>query len=263
MQDYRVELETFSGPLDLLLYLVKREEIDLFDIPIGRLTEQYLAYLAKMQQVDVEVAGEFLVMAATLLEIKSAMLVPRPVEGPASDADTGMESLDPRAELVRQLLTYKRFKDLAGELEKRWEEWTKRYPRRVYRARLGEAEAGELEEGVGAEEREFDLEEANVLDLAEAYQRVMESIGRVPADHRVVYDETPIELHMQDIVDRLEREGVLRLTDLFVGRSRLERVGLFVAVLELVRQGRVKVEQDDLASEVRIELRKEEEEGMN
>src|SRR5947209_4751803 len=108
--DYQVDLDTFRGPLDLLLYLVKREEVDIRDIPIARVAEQFKAYLDVLTMVDVERAGDFLVMASTLMEIKSKMLLPRP-EGPEEAEE------DPRLELVRQLLEYKRFKDAAALLE--------------------------------------------------------------------------------------------------------------------------------------------------
>jgi len=130
MTDYRVELEAYSGPMDLLLYLVRKHEIDLNDIPIAKLTEQYMAHLERLREMDFELAGEFLVMAATLLEIKSQMLTPQPTaEGEQAEgsADNALSSLDPRYELVQQLLAYKRFKDLAGELESRQHEWARRF----------------------------------------------------------------------------------------------------------------------------------------
>src|SRR6059036_793409 len=113
--DYQVNLETFRGPLDLLLYLVKRNEVDICDIPIARLTEQFLAYLRVLELIDVERAGDFLVMAATLMEIKSKLLLPRSDEATEEEAD-------PRAELVKQLLEYKQFKDAAVLLDARAEE---------------------------------------------------------------------------------------------------------------------------------------------
>ena len=112
MADYRVNLEVFAGPLDLLLYLVRKEEVDIYDIPIARITEQYIKYIEIIRNLDIDLAGDFLVMAATLMEIKSAMLLPR-VDPEQPEAEQGS---DPRAELVRQLLEYKRFKDAANLL---------------------------------------------------------------------------------------------------------------------------------------------------
>jgi segregation and condensation protein A len=113
---YPVTLPVFEGPLDLLLYLIRRQEIDIYDIPVARITEQFLDYLALMEALDIEVAADFLVMAATLMEIKSRMLLPRP---PAELVEEEEDEEDPRAELVRRLLEYQQYKSVAGELNKR------------------------------------------------------------------------------------------------------------------------------------------------
>src|SRR5882672_3490287 len=112
MADYRVQTEIYNGPMDLLLYLIRRDEIEICDIPISRITEQYLQYVQTLKQIDPNVAGEFLVMAAVLMEIKSRMLLPRPPQVQGEEDDLA----DPRLELVRQLLEYKRFKDASLEL---------------------------------------------------------------------------------------------------------------------------------------------------
>ncbi len=277
MEDYRVELDCYAGPLDLLLFLVRRHEVDLNDIPIAKLTEQYLAHLKLIQQIDVNLAGEFLVMAATLLEIKSAMLVPR-VEAPEGEpADTQastLQQLDPRYELVQQLLAYKRFKDAADALEARRVEWDSRVPHRpAHAAGPGAAPPsaavlGEDPEAMAAAEFaddavvEIDLEDVHVLDLCAAFARILDSIGQ-NTYHEVVYDDTPIQLHAEDILDRLRRdavEGGMTLQQIFVGRkTRSEMIGLFLATLELVRQKRVRVVQDQDRGEIRLELRPESE----
>ncbi|MCC7409484.1 MAG: segregation/condensation protein A [Phycisphaeraceae bacterium] len=248
MQDYRVELDNYSGPMDLLLYLVRKHEIDLYDIPIAKLTDQYLAHVQQLQKIDIELAGEFLVMAATLLEIKSQMLVPRP-EG-SEQADTaaetpegGTSSLDPRLELVQQLLAYKRFKDASSELEARMFEWEQRFACSPLTAKP----AGEAGDDESAAARDWELEDLGVNDLAEAFERILATIGSVMPRHDVVYDDTPLALHAQDILDRLQRDETsdhhaLALSEVFRGRSRSEAVGLFLALLELVRQRQVKVE---------------------
>ncbi|MEE9212761.1 MAG: segregation/condensation protein A [Phycisphaeraceae bacterium] len=254
MQDYRVELEAYSGPLDLLLFLVKRHEVDLYDIPIAQLTEQYLDHLKFIQQIDVERAGEFLVMAATLLEIKSRMLLPRAgVEGEGADdaAADVLNETDPRYDLVQQLLAYKRFKDAAMALDERRQDWLARF---AYHPARHDAATDDAQT---APPIEFDLEDAQVFDLCAAFARILESIGE-SAHHEVVYDDTPIALHAEDILDRLERDGVngsMTLQDIFVGRdSRSEMIGLFLAVLELVRQRKVRVVQDHAGAEIRVAL---------
>src|SRR5688572_5197395 len=127
--DYRVRLETFEGPLDLLLFLIRKNEVEIHDIPVASITEQYLAFLKELgvtTRIDIDVAGEFLVMAATLMELKSRMLMPRPAgaadEGPGPEGRATKEGQDPRAELVRQLLEYKKYRDAADHLEWRAED---------------------------------------------------------------------------------------------------------------------------------------------
>jgi segregation and condensation protein A len=256
MEDYRIELDCYAGPLDLLLFLVRRDEIDLHDIPIARLTEQYLEHLKLIQQVDVDLAGEFLVMAATLLEIKSQMLLPPQEQEQAAADDQGLNPLDPRYELVQQLLAYKRIKDAAMHLEQRRDEWDQRYARTPPRRAVPQApdDIGD-NEATDAELAEIDLDDVTVLDLCEAFARILETIGQGPARHNVVYDDTPIALHAEDIIDRLTRDGGMTLRQLVEGRkTKGEMVGLFLATLELVRQRKVRVLQDQVESDIRMEL---------
>jgi segregation and condensation protein A len=261
-QDYRVQLDAYAGPLDLLLYLVKRHEIDLYDIPVAELTEQYLHHLKVIQSIDVELAGEFLVMAATLLEVKSQMLVPFVTEDSDEEVtDTIEDPADPRYELVQQLLAYKRFKDAAIDLEERQREWDHRFPAHPT-ARPAETNKAHTDDTQGpdnAQPIEIDLEDANVLDLCEAFGRILDSIGQTPKVD-VTYDDTPISLHAEDIADRLKRDGPMTLQKIFEGRAgRGELVGLFLAVLELVRMCRVRVIQDGTGGEIRLESRPESE----
>jgi len=243
--DYRVHLDAYAGPLDLLLYLVKRHEIDLHDIPVAELTEQYLRHLEVIKSIDVESAGEFLVMAATLVEIKSRMIIPQSQrEGEGDNADPTQdieETEDPRYELVQQLLAYKAFKDAAYALDDRAQEWEHRFPVKV---KAGQRPAEEEK----PEEVTIDLEDVNVYDLCEAFGRILETVGHL-GDHAVTYDDTPISMHAEDIHDRLKTDAPtsgLTLKELFEGRSsKSEMIGLFLATLELVRQRLVRVLQDE------------------
>ena len=250
--DYRVKLDAYSGPLDLLLYLVRRHEIDLHDIPVAELTEQYLHHVEVMNQINVEVAGAFLVMAATLLEIKSRMLVPA-AQVSADEQAEGNVVLDPRTELVQQLLAYKRFKDAAMELDDRREQWQARFAHRPGRSH----QAADLADDADAvaEPIEIDLEDVHVLDLCEAFARILESIGKGPATHEVIMDDTPVALHAEDLVDRLDRDGPMTLQQVFVGReTRSEMIGLFLAMLELVRRHRLRINQQRPGGEIHLEL---------
>ncbi|MDP9174334.1 MAG: segregation/condensation protein A [Planctomycetota bacterium] len=247
--DYRVELDVFNGPLDLLLYLIRRDELDILDIPITRILDSYMTYLAMLKELhqeeglDINVAGDFLVMAATLMEIKSAMLLPKP-PAPAGQESSASELTDPRYELVQQLLEYKRLKDSAAILERRQRETEQRFPRVPARA-------------AGAEDEHppVDLDEVQTWDLLSAFSRLIKEIGtRKPKYHEIVYDDTPIDLHSADIVDRLRREGKLTLKMLIVGRkSRSEMIGVFLALLELIREKKIIVHQGEELSDLEIE----------
>lgn len=261
---YRIELEAYHGPMDLLLYLVKRHEIDLHDIPMAKLTEQYMAHLELIRRIDLEKAGDFLVMAATLMEIKSRMLMP--LAAASDEADAGDDSQagsetsgddtpasDPRFELVQQLLAYKRFKDRAVALERRGDHWAQRVP-----VSAGWHKQEQTDEQ--RQQRELDVEDVHVMDLCEAFGRLLESVGQ-RGDHEVTYDDTPISLHAEDIVDRLARDGNMTLAQIFVGRqSRAQMIGLFLAMLELVRNRKVTVvqetstDQPDKAGEIQLQL---------
>ena len=240
MNDYRVNLDIYNGPLDLLLYLIRRDELDIYDIPIARITEQYVQYVTMLQQLDPNLAGEFLVLLASLMEIKTRMLLPTP---PPEEAAADGVGIDPRAELVRQLLQYKAFKDAAGDLAQAATEQSQRFARRP----------GEMPQG---DPHEVDLEDVQLWDLLDAFTRLMEAIGRQPTHHEVIYDDTPVELHAADIVDRLGREGPMSFERVFEGRTgRGEIVGLFLALLELIRQRRIHARQDDNFAQIWLELR--------
>lgn len=243
--DYRVRLDAYAGPLDLLLYLVKRHEIDLHDIPVAELTEQYLRHLEVIKSIDVESAGEFLVMAATLVEVKSRMIIPQMLREEGDEEDDPTQDIedtaDPRYELVQQLLAYKAFKDAAYALDDRAQQWEHRFP---VRAKAGQRPPEEDK----PEEVTIDLEDVNVYDLCEAFGRILETVGHL-GDHAVTYDDTPISMHAEDIHDRLKTDAPtagLTLREIFEGRSnKSEMIGLFLATLELVRQRLVRVVQDE------------------
>src|SRR4051794_4854573 len=257
--EYRVQLDVYNGPLDLLLFLLKRDEGDIYDIPISRILDTYMEYVEVLRQLDdagldINVAGEFLVMAATLMEIKSAMLLPRQEEQTKDGQRSAAADLtDPRYELIQQLLEYKRFKDTAVLLERHQHEHENRFPRIPARVN-GEAD----------EPPPVDLDEVQVWDLLAAFSRLMAEVGvRRPRFHEVTYDDTPIDLHAADIEDRLKREGKLTLRQLIEGRnSRSEMIGVFLALLELIRQKKVLVQQPqegpDQLGEVTIEPAPEE-----
>ena len=230
--DYRVELPAFHGPLDLLLYLVKKNEVDVRDIPIARVAEQFNAYLGVLQTIDVEWAGDFLVMAATLMEIKSRMLLPRPEEAAEEEAD-------PRQELVRQLLEYKKYKDAAGLLEAQAERQLSRLPRQ------------QVEPHAPAQTT---LRRVELWDLVSAFGRLMrETIALQPS--QITVDETPMHVHIERVLERLATQPRLPFAELFTPpHTRGRLVGLFLAMLELIKSRRVTAEQDDAFGPIWITL---------
>ena len=254
--EYTVDLDIFHGPLDLLLYLIKRDELDIYDIPISRITDSYMQYVMMLKELkndagfDINLAGDFLVMAATLMEIKSATLLPQaPVVVTEDGEPTAAQQLaDPRFELVQKLLEYKKFKDAANALETQHRQHADRFPR--YPAAVEGSD----------EPPPVDLEEVQVWDLLSAFDRLMKEVGsRKPKYHEVTYDDTPIDLHAADIEDRLKRDGKLTLRSLVVGRkSRSEMIGVFLALLELIREKKILVTQVDAMGEVEIETAPEE-----
>ncbi|MDM8005818.1 MAG: segregation/condensation protein A [Phycisphaerae bacterium] len=237
MQNYRVQLDTYSGPLDLLLYLIRREEVDIYDIPISRILDQYIQHVQVLEVMDPDGVGDFLVMAATLMEIKSRLLLPKP---PPEVGDEDL--LDPRADLVRQLLAYRAFRDAAGLLGKRADEHAKRFGRPKLRL---------PSEG----ENDVDIEDVQIWDLLTAFNKLLASVGVRRGVHEVIYDDTPVTLHAADIQDRLQREGPsMPFEKIFEGRTRSEMIGLFLALLELIRQDRVRIEQTEIFGPIFVHL---------
>jgi segregation and condensation protein A len=234
--NYSVDLDIFRGPLDLLLFLVRKDELDIFDIPIARVTEQYLSYLRVLEAIDIDLVGDFLVMASTLMEIKSRMLLPHDAE----DVDT---KADPRAQLVRQLLEYKKFRDAAERLHELAEEQGRRYSR-VPLERF-ESDAGPAQEPI----RDVEL-----WDLVSAFGRLMRQTLSL-APRSIVYDETPIELYMEEILSILAQHGEVSFCELLTPpRHRSRTIGRFLAVLELMKARKIQADQNEPFGDIRLSL---------
>lgn len=231
----QVDLDSFHGPLDLLLYLVRRNEVDVRDIPVARVAEQFLDHLHAIQTIDVEWAGEFLVMAATLMEIKSKMLLPRPEDGPAVG-----EVEDPRRELVRQLVEYRKAKEAAGHLDRLAEERQFHIPRTP------------PDDAEGATSPRF--RRVELWDLVSAFGRmVRETAGLQPL--RLAADDTPQAAYQDMVRDRLRAGGRVPFRDLFdppYTRARL--IGIFLAVLELMKQGELALDQPEPFADIWLAL---------
>jgi len=232
--DFRVDLNVFRGPLDLLLYLVRKHEVEIVDIPIATITDQYLEYLTLIEQLDVNAVGDFLAVASLLIEIKSQQVLPR------SDEVEG-ELEDPRQEIVHRLLEYKKYRDAASVLEERGRSWQQRWSRLSTETPRHERDPADEP-----------IQEVELWDLVSAFGRIMrETEAGRPSS--IVYDDTPIHVYMSRIHARLLEAGRLSFHDLFspeMHKSTL--VGIFLAVLELVRHRHVRLEQNALFGEIWI-----------
>ncbi len=231
---FRIDLATFRGPVDLLLYLVRKHEIDVSDIPIALITQQFLAHLEVLEHLDVDDVGDFVEMASMLLETKSRMVLPR------VDEEVG-EVEDPRDELVQRLLEYKKYKDAASLLEEQSRQWQCRFTRMAddlppRRVDLGTQPIHEIE----------------LWDLVSAMGRIVRD-GQKILPSNIVYDETPIHVYMQRIHADLAARGEARMSDLLTpGMHKTAMIGVFLAILELTRHHGVSTEQENLHGEILI-----------
>jgi len=237
LESFRADLDVFSGPLDLLLHLIRQDEVDVLEVSVSHITDQYLHILRALQLFDVNVAADFLVMAATLMDLKSRMLLPQALEEEGEEEEA-------RDELVRQLLQYKRFREVSDRLQERAQERRLRF-RRVpppLKFEPPPVDLGDLLEGV------------SIWDLLSKYAEIVRQIeARWPA--QIVYDEVSVKEYIEEVVERLGSDGghvtFLRLFD--EDRSRGRVIGIFLALLELVRQHRIVVEQaEDDRSQIAV-----------
>ncbi|MEA3209325.1 MAG: segregation and condensation protein [Chthoniobacter sp.] len=234
--EYKVKLEVFEGPLDLLLYLIKKDEVDIYEISIERITHQYLEFMDAFKVLDLEVAGEFVVMAANLIYLKSRSLLPAHVQPPEEEADED----DPRWDLIRQLVEYKKFKDAAAQLSQREIEQSNLF------GRMSDADA--------APERP--LGDVSVFDLISAFNKVLKRISDQGENLREIFEENYTVSDKIDLIMKMTGSGVpLRFTELFANAaSRTEIVVTFLALLELIRLKQLITVQEEAFGE--IELRR-------
>jgi len=250
--DYKVELPEFEGPLDLLLHLVKKHELDILDIPIAFITDRYLQMLEVMRSLDLDVAGEYLLMAATLAHLKSRELVPPdPAEEAALADEEDEDGLDPRQELIRRLLEYQKFKDAGNQLAGRPVTGRNVWPRGA---------SAEDVAGLHALPGGAPLAEVPVFRLIESLERVL-SRAKVTFTHDVVTDRISITDRINELVDRLEREGSFAFESCFAFvedpmQTQLAVKGqvvvTFLAILEMTRLKMVRLTQADVESPIYI-----------
>jgi segregation and condensation protein A len=235
---YEIKLDIFEGPLDLLLYLIRKNEIDIYNIPIALITEQYLEYLDLMRSLNLDLAGEYLVLAATLIHIKSRMLLP-PVEG----EDEAEEGEDPRAELVQQLLEYRAFKEAALNLEDR-----PLLERDVFTRGAPPEEPGE------AGEDEETMIEVGIFELVQAFRRIISGLDQ-SEDLAIDTEKMSLTDRINEIMERLSEEKQLTFTELLGERMDRKRiVYTFLAILELMKLRMIRAYQSGPFSAIRLFL---------
>ncbi len=233
---HKVEIDQFQGPLDLLLYFIRRDEIDINDIPIAKITAEYLQIVEDMKSMNLSVAGEFILMAATLMRIKSKMLLPRP------DLDDLGEPIDPRTELVQQLIEYKKYKDIADNLSEKWEALSYQHERSLTQS------IDDIEEEINY------LKEISVFELARHFKEVMD---RAPEINPYEVDLNTLDLSdkKQFILSSFDGRGILSFEHLLKScKSKLEVVITFIALLDLVQQFKIAVFQSSLFEDIEIHL---------
>jgi segregation and condensation protein A len=231
--DYKVKLEVFEGPLDLLLYLIKRDEIDIYDISIERITRQYLEYLQAFKELNIDLAGEFVLMAANLLYIKSRSLLPRDQQPPDEEA----EEDDPRWELIRQLIEYKKFKEVAALLHNRALEQERIFPRAA----------------LTAPDAPLRLGEVGIFQLINAFQNMIKRIEAREELQEIFGENFTVSDKIEAILARVSSGAAMKFSELFVHMaSRVEIVVTFLALLELIRLKQVRASQADPFGEIEI-----------
>lgn len=235
---YRVKLDIFEGPFDLLLFLIRKNEVDIYDIPISKVTEQFLIYIETLQLLDLNVAGDFIEMAAILMHIKARLLLPKTeVEGEEPD--------DPRIELVERLLEYKRFKEASYELDDLEETRSKVYKRKYF-------DYLTLKEDVSDEEF---LDQVTLFDLMVAFRKAMDNMPKVTY-HEVRKIDVTVEQQAEYILNKLKTSEVVLFQDIM--REIKEKIVLivtFVSLLELVRDKKIIVRQSKVFDDIRIKPR--------
>jgi len=225
---YNIKVPIFEGPFDLLLHLIKENKVDIYDIPIAVITGQYLQYIKMMKELDLDIAGDFLVMAATLIHIKSRMLLPVDEEAPQEEQE------DPRLELIQRLLEYQTFKDASLGLREKEEEWMNIFHREPLKDEEAAAESAEPE---------LYLFDVNLFDLLGAFKKILDTAP--PEVVQITREALTVKDKISHIMEMLENNDTVRFEDLFKeNKTRVQLVVTFVALLELIRLGLIRAYQE-------------------
>jgi segregation and condensation protein A len=237
---YRVQLKNFEGPLDLLLFFIKRDELDIYDIPISYITEQFLEYIHLLEELDLDVASEFILMASTLMSIKAKMMLPR-----EEDEFEEMDESDPRYELVQKLLEYKRYKEMAEKMSDLDDETRKRYMR-------GYPDADEVDKQASGEA----LKDVTLFDLISAFQNVLMEIKKQNVVHHVEKFHFTIEQQSEFVLNQLQSKGKTAFSALCSNfKTKEELVVTFLAVLEMIKEQQINLFIDRSPTDFYLDLK--------
>lgn len=240
--NYEIMLDKFEGPLDLLYHLIEKEKVDIYDIPIYKITSQYIDYINEMKELDLEITSEFLIMASTLIEIKSKMLIPKANK---EDKMKDEEELDPREELVKRLIEYKKYKEASIELKSRENTYKKIY----YKTK----------EEIEYIDDDLDFGDIDLKQIVDLYEKILENCVDLDNDidfKEIKRDEITIEESIDRIIYILNHEDRVKFEDFFESKtSKAIVVTIFIAILELIKQKRIIITQEKNFSDIFIELK--------
>ncbi len=236
---YKIKLDIFEGPFDLLLFLIRKNEVDIYDIPIAEITNQFLEYIEAMKTLDLDVAGDFIEMVAILMHIKARLLLPK------HPTDGDEEADDPRTELVEKLIEYKRFKDVSQDLKGLYEERQKLHPRKYFEF---------LPKTEDISDEDF-VEKTTLFNLLLAFRRALDNMPKIN-QHVVTKIEVTIEEQTDYILKKLDKQKVLLFQDLMKEiKERIILIVTFIALLDMIKDGIITVRQSDVYNEIRIKKR--------
>lgn len=252
--NYNVKIEVFEGPFDLLFHLIEKNQIDIYDIPMTQITDQYISYLEKLEELNLDITSEFLVMAATLIEIKSKMLLPIQV---LEDKQLEIEDLDPRGDLVRRLLEYKKYKAAAEELKDKEQRYQK-----IYFKLKEEIIFDEADDSLA------DMDNIDIKDLLMALSKCVERKSRTLSPEKTIRemqrDIVTIDDKIKDITNLLNKRGKILFHDMFTNTSsKIEVITTFLAILELIKLKQIMAKQSIAYSDIIIEPISKEEQGVH
>lgn len=231
---YKIRLPNFEGPFDLLLYFIKRDELNIYDIPIAKITAEFLNYIRIIQHFDLELAGEFIFMASTLMYVKTQMLLPRPVD------EHGVEIEDPRTQLVQRILEYKQFKEASSDISRLYDDQKYTHYKKLFDAEYAQAEGDMI------------YKNATLFDLVKAFQTALGRNKDLPQVHEVEMFNVSIDDKSSLIMDKLSRKPRISFFDLVRNLNKQHIVVTFLAVLELMKRQKIFITQDDNFEDITI-----------